>query len=118
MIKIRTMAKSFAPFEGKFLVNGVLKVYRDVAPEGAKMPFLVWSMTSTSPIDSVDCAGSESDWSLQFDVYSGDWEECDNLSDITIDFINSFGRFKGYVKSPTVIGECRNTLKAFAITKT
>lgn len=112
------MANNFEPFDGKFLVNGVLKVYRDVAPEGTKMPFLVWSMTSTLPIDAVDCAGSESSWDLQFDVYSVDWDECDTLAGITIDFINSFGRFKGYIKAPTVIGECRNTLKAFAIEST
>ena len=118
MIKVRTLAKEYQDLSDLLLIDGVFRVYKNVAPEGTPMPFLVWSMTSSSPIDGIDCAGKESFWDLQFDVYSGDQEECDDISDTVIDFINSFGRFKGYLSSPTVVGEYRNTLKAFAIDAT
>lgn len=118
MIKIRTLASKYEPLRLALTEGGRLKVYRDIAPEGSEMPFLVWSITNSSPISGIDCSGDESEWVLQFDVYAADQEVCDEIAGITIDFINSFGRFKGYVSSPVFVGEYRNTLKAFAIEPT
>lgn len=117
MIKVRTLAKNYAPLAAIVTDadTGALKVYRNVAPEGTKEPFLVWTMVSGNPLNYQDCPNDTDKYELQFDCYHYDDELMEDFANITRDFINSFARFTGYLPYPEEVGVYRESMSGFLI---
>lgn len=117
MLKVRTYLYQDVNFRNNFLdLNGNFKVYRDLAPEGTELPFVVWSVVSSNAMNSIDCPADEDDFDLQFDVYASSEEERDRLSKVLRIGINTFARVQGYLPViETDEGYYRESLSASTI---
>lgn len=116
MIKVRTYLHEDVMIRNAFTKpNGSFSVFRDLAPEGEDLPLVVWSVTSSSAMNNIDCPGERDVYMLQFDIYASSQEECDILARQVRATVNNFARSKGWVNSPELPGEYRKTFNALTI---
>lgn len=116
MIKVRTyLSEDIEILNALTKPNGSFSVFRDLAPEGEELPMVVWSITASSAMNNIDCAGVNDVYSLQFDVYASTQEGCDILAKKVRSAVNSFARSKGYINAPDLPGEYRKTFSAVLI---
>ena len=80
MIPIRTILNSASSVTALLNASdGVLRVYRDQASEGVKLPYVVWTIVSGYAIDNVDVPAVDDSIEVQIDVYAQSEQERDTV---------------------------------------
>lgn len=63
----------------KILGTNPFKVFEDIAPEGTKFPYAVWSIIGARPENNLDCAAQIDHQSFQIVVYSTSQKEANEI---------------------------------------
>jgi hypothetical protein len=85
--------------DGAILAYVGSKIYPDIVPQNVQYPFVVYTITNSIPVDYKDGQSNLEEISLQVDVYTQNYDDTQDLSNL---IRNRLDRFVGTVEGVEV----------------
>jgi hypothetical protein len=85
--------------DGAILAYVGSKIYPDIVPQNVQYPFVVYTITNSIPVDYKDGQSNLEEISLQIDVYTQNYDDTQDLSNL---IRNRLDRFVGTVEGVEV----------------
>jgi hypothetical protein len=76
-----------------------LSIYPDIAPQNVQYPFIVYTITNSTPVDFKDGQSNLEEINLQVDIYTNNYDTTQTLAN---NVRNRLDRFVGTVNGVTV----------------
>jgi hypothetical protein len=85
--------------DGAILAYVGSKIYPDIVPQNVQYPFVVYTITNSTPVDYKDGQSNLEEIELQIDVYTQNYDDTQDLSNL---IRNRLDRFVGIVEGVEV----------------
>tara|TARA_R110000823_G_scaffold197951_1_gene329031 strand:+ start:585 stop:974 length:390 start_codon:yes stop_codon:yes gene_type:complete len=85
--------------DGDILAYVGSKIYPDIVPQNVQYPFVVYTITNSTPVDYKDGQSNLEDITLQIDVYTQNYDDTQDLSNL---IRNRLDRFVGIIEGVEV----------------
>jgi len=85
--------------DGAILAYVGSKIYPDIVPQNVQYPFVVYTVTNSTPVDYKDGQSNLEEIELQIDVYTQNYDDTQDLSNL---IRNRLDRFVGTVEGVEV----------------
>jgi hypothetical protein len=85
--------------DGAILAYVGSKIYPDIVPQNVQYPFVVYTITNSTPVDYKDGQSNLEEIELQIDVYTQNYDDTQDLSNL---IRNRLDRFVGTVEGVEV----------------
>jgi hypothetical protein len=85
--------------DGAILAYVGSKIYPDIVPQNVQYPFVVYTITNSTPVDYKDGQSNLEEIEIQVDVYSQNYDDTQDLANL---IRNRLDRFVGIVEGVEV----------------
>jgi hypothetical protein len=85
--------------DGAILAYVGSKIYPDIVPQNVQYPFVVYTITNSTPVDYKDGQSNLEEIEIQIDVYTQNYDDTQDLSNL---IRNRLDRFVGTVEGVEV----------------
>jgi hypothetical protein len=85
--------------DGAILAYVGSKIYPDIVPQNVQYPFVVYTITNSTPVDYKDGQSNLEEIEIQIDVYTQNYDDTQDLSNL---IRNRLDRFVGIVEGVEV----------------
>ena len=85
--------------DGAILAYVGSKIYPDIVPQNVQYPFVVYTITNSTPVDYKDGQSNLEEIELQIDVYTQNYDDTQDLANL---IRNRLDRFVGIVEGVEV----------------